>query len=175
MAPVIRISEELYGKLEKLAVGFDNPSNVIERLLEENRRMDDAGPSARPALPLSRRGEITREMANLTCKLGDKVYLGEMRPQDALKKLAEIGMNSASAAMYLTAYRSMLIGEVFKRGVSLANSQRMFEHIKKVYGKNGVRKAIKAYELHLKELERIGYSRRTRSKRAFLVQMRGWL
>lgn len=33
MSPVIRISDELYKKLEKLAVGFDTPTSVIERLV----------------------------------------------------------------------------------------------------------------------------------------------
>jgi hypothetical protein len=51
----------------------------------------------------------------------------------------------------------------------------MFEHIKKTYGKNGIPKGIKSYNLHLKELEAAGYGKRTRSKRAFLSQMRGWL
>lgn len=34
MMPVIRISENLYTRLSKYAQGFDNPSNVIERLLD---------------------------------------------------------------------------------------------------------------------------------------------
>ena len=32
--PVIRISDELYRKLEAMATGFDSPQNVIERLIE---------------------------------------------------------------------------------------------------------------------------------------------
>jgi len=34
MSPVIRISDSIYKRLEKYAVGFDAPSNVIERLIE---------------------------------------------------------------------------------------------------------------------------------------------
>lgn len=34
MTPVIRISDKLYAQLESLAIGFDTPSNVIERLAE---------------------------------------------------------------------------------------------------------------------------------------------
>ncbi|WP_157976419.1 hypothetical protein [Parahaliea mediterranea] len=34
MSQVIRISDELYRRLEALAEGFDTPNNVIERLLE---------------------------------------------------------------------------------------------------------------------------------------------
>lgn len=35
MSPIIRISDELYGRLENHAVGFDTPANVIERALDE--------------------------------------------------------------------------------------------------------------------------------------------
>lgn len=43
MCPVISVSDEVYSKLESLAVGFDSPSNVIERLiyqLEEEGKPD---------------------------------------------------------------------------------------------------------------------------------------
>ncbi len=35
MCPVIRVTDELYQRLERHAVGFDSPSKVIERLLDE--------------------------------------------------------------------------------------------------------------------------------------------
>jgi len=35
MCPVIRISDELYARLESNAVGFDTPSALIERLLDK--------------------------------------------------------------------------------------------------------------------------------------------
>jgi hypothetical protein len=89
MAPVIRVSDELYGKLANLAFGFDTPSNVIERLLDENKSKP-ARPAIQPA-PIrtrpSKRGSVTKEMAMLTCKLGDKSFLGEMRIPDAKKML----------------------------------------------------------------------------------------
>ena len=34
MPPVVRISEEVYSRLEQLAVGFDSPSSVIEKILD---------------------------------------------------------------------------------------------------------------------------------------------
>ncbi len=36
MSPVIRVTPEVYSRLEKYAVGFDNPSNVIEKLLDNH-------------------------------------------------------------------------------------------------------------------------------------------
>ena len=35
MCPVIRVSEELFTRLESHAIGFDTPSAVIERLLDK--------------------------------------------------------------------------------------------------------------------------------------------
>ncbi len=174
MAPVIRVSEELYGQLEKLAVGFDTPANVIERLL--NERKAPPPPLTPTTVQTAQRGKprgITPEMAMLTCKLGDKIFLGQMGLQDGKKKLTDIGMNPASAVMYLTAYSSMLTGRVFKRGMKIADSRRMFNHIMRKYGEDRFRLAIKAYDLHLKELEKDNYF--TGSNRSFLSEMRGLL
>ncbi|MCH1543014.1 MAG: hypothetical protein L7U45_08200 [Alphaproteobacteria bacterium] len=180
MTPVIRISEELYGRLASLAEGFDTPSAVIERLLDNNEPNPPAAPASqsepkpKPHPPAwshaPRRREITPEMVKLTCKLGDKIYIGVLGIQDAKQELVNIGMNPASAAMYLTAYRSMLVGEVFKRGMKIADSRRMFAHIKKKHGMKAFASAIKAYGLHLRELERDGYP--TGSNHRFLGEMK---
>ena len=56
MAPVIRIPEGLYKRLENLAEGFDTPANVIEKLLnqysDDGLSVDDleAIPSKKPQL-----------------------------------------------------------------------------------------------------------------------------
>ena len=173
MAPVIRISDELYNKLAQLAVGFDTPANVIEGLLEKNGSPPEPSPPpAAPVLVQAARGgrRITKEMTLLVIKLGDKVFAGTMGTQDAKEELVAIGMNPASAAMYLTAYAAMLTGRVFKRGMKPADSRRMFDHIYKKYGIERVRLAIKAYGLHLGELEKDGYDVGT--KRSFLVEIK---
>jgi hypothetical protein len=41
MCPVIRISDELFTRLESYAIGFDTPSSVIERLLDEHENIDE--------------------------------------------------------------------------------------------------------------------------------------
>lgn len=48
MSPVIRISDELYGRLENHAVGFDTPANVIERALDEYEKTNQI-PSKNPS------------------------------------------------------------------------------------------------------------------------------
>jgi hypothetical protein len=44
MCPVIRVTDELFDRLESHAVGFDTPSRVIERLLDQHEGVssDDA-------------------------------------------------------------------------------------------------------------------------------------
>ena len=53
MPPVVRISDEVYSRLEQLAVGFDSPSSVIERILDHYERRsnkaDNEEHSLRPA------------------------------------------------------------------------------------------------------------------------------
>lgn len=42
MPPVIRISDNLYARLEQHAKGFDTPASVIERLLDEHEGVDSS-------------------------------------------------------------------------------------------------------------------------------------
>lgn len=42
MSQVIRISDEIYSRLESHAVGFDTPQNIIEKLLDFYETSDDA-------------------------------------------------------------------------------------------------------------------------------------
>lgn len=48
MSQVIRISEELYKRLENHANGFDTPSNVIERVLNLYEGVTDASSDTKP-------------------------------------------------------------------------------------------------------------------------------
>jgi hypothetical protein len=45
MAPVVRIPNSLYSRLEKHAKGFDSPINVIERLVDHYDHCDTKAPS----------------------------------------------------------------------------------------------------------------------------------
>ena len=40
MCPVIKVSDELFARLESCAIGFDTPSAVIERLLDKYENID---------------------------------------------------------------------------------------------------------------------------------------
>ncbi|MCK4946441.1 MAG: hypothetical protein KAS59_09285 [Alphaproteobacteria bacterium] len=67
MCPVIRISDELYSRLESLVIGFDTPTNVIERLLNEKgikkmppQILKDEKLSVRPDLPASEFQKMNR-------------------------------------------------------------------------------------------------------------------
>ena len=55
MCPVVRISVNLYARLEKHAKGFDSPASVIEKLLNyydgENTSIEDSTTNAMSAKP----------------------------------------------------------------------------------------------------------------------------
>jgi hypothetical protein len=42
--PIIRITDDLYQRLESLASGFDTPARVLERLLDEHYPLQDGNP-----------------------------------------------------------------------------------------------------------------------------------
>ena len=46
--PVIRISDELFSRLEAYAVGFDTPAAVIERLLNEHKNKANSMETSKP-------------------------------------------------------------------------------------------------------------------------------
>lgn len=46
MSPVIRVSDDLFARLESHAQGFDSPANVIERLLNSFEGIEDNAPTA---------------------------------------------------------------------------------------------------------------------------------
>lgn len=70
MPPVIRVNENLYQELEKLAVGFDTPTNVIERLVNfyhQNRKGDELPPIDKPAESKAGRIYDNAEIQRLIC------------------------------------------------------------------------------------------------------------
>ena len=70
MSPVIRVNDPLFEELEKLAVGFDTPANVIERLVNfysQNRVGKELPPLNKP--PKSKAGRLydNAEIQRLIC------------------------------------------------------------------------------------------------------------
>ena len=113
MTPQIQVSEELYSRLEKLAVGFDAPEGVIERLADaalkanqikasnSNRADNDTATDSRDKKKRVQPKRITEAMASQACRLGDQLYSNRMSEETARRALVDMGMNSSSAHIYL--------------------------------------------------------------------------
>ena len=156
MAPVIRISENLYEKLARHAEGFDKPENVITKLLqtyESSHPQKKESPI--PLFPEEKsKGQITDEYIEACCTYGKLVCNEMCKIQDAKEKIGKMGMNKSSAYMYLTAYRSMRHGEVFKRNISSKAMSFFLDHIRLKHGSAGLEKAIRSAELNVDYLRK---------------------
>lgn len=157
----IIISNNLYARLESMAVGFDTAERVIERLVaqaeagDNTPRADLSKISAmqnEPSQVTKRKikpREITNAMAEEACKLGNQMAEGIIVQEYAKKRLADMGMNSSSAHIYLYNFVAMRQGKVFKRSMKLADIEMFLEYILEIHGKQGLRIALRAYEQHV--------------------------
>lgn len=164
MAPVIRVSDELYTELESMAVGFDTPAAVIERLMDAHRSNNDVRREPLPAntdMPMpkkSGRKKITETMALKAGKLGEQMFQGNLLNEAAKKVLVDMGMNSSSAHIYLYNFVAMRKGKVFKRGMKTEDIGIFLDFIEKRFGDAALAIAAPSLKLHIEYLEALGYS-----------------
>jgi len=102
-------------------------------------------------------GKMTEEMIDTCYEYGKKLLIGKNIQDSADEIYASTGMNRNSAIMYLLAVQSMLEGDVFKRAISSKALKIFFEKIFNEYGKDGLRKAIKATKLHIEYRRNCGH------------------
>ena len=143
MTQQIQVSEELFSRLEKLAVGFDAPEGVIERLADaalkanqikasnSNRADNDTATDSRDKKKRVQPKRITEAMASQACRLGDQLYSNRMSEETARRALVDMGMNSSSALIYLYNFVAMMNGKVFKRSMKIADIRSYFMYIEK--------------------------------------------
>jgi len=84
MCPVIRVSDELYRRLELYAVGFDTPSSVIERLLDKYEDIDknvksnvDSNDKTRIQEPIN----ISKQKSDTSTRTNSKPFLSANFPE----------------------------------------------------------------------------------------------
>ncbi len=100
--------------------------------------------------------KTTDEMIETCYEHGKKAY---DNPDADIKEFAnevsqKTGMNKSSAVIYIYVAKSLLKGEIFKRVVSSAALRKYLDNILLEYGKNGLRKALTATELHIEYLKK---------------------
>jgi len=84
MSPVIRIPDEIYKRLESLAVGFDTPYSVIERLLEfyestnQIGHVDKVNPSdSSSSINSSNKSSRNKKSRNIKLEKALKIAIGK--------------------------------------------------------------------------------------------------
>lgn len=174
MAPQIQVSEELFARLERLAIGFDTAERVIERFVDNVSKTSAIKLGRRePPVIQNKRvvpRKITRATASRACRLGDELYAGDITQETAKKILSEMGMNSSSAHIYLYNFVAMMNGKVFKRSMKIADIAMFLDYIRQQHGKRAFRSALNSFEQHILYAEAKGYS--TIKKRALLIDMK---
>lgn len=176
MAKMIEISDELYEQLAGLAVRFDTPASVIQRLIEAKpilpeHRVEVSGPrTGDPALEVKEVKAITFEMANEACRFGDMLEANKVSHDEARESLVKIGMNRSSAHIYLYNFLALRRGKVFKRGMKVSDIELFLDYIGTKYGNSALELALEAFERHIVYAERAGVS--SAKKRPLLKTMK---
>ena len=154
----IRVSDDLYKKLESLAVGFDTPQNVIERLVEKVEGIDTEEIRIK-----QERGQQSKRIP-LNLDVIKQVYLlakdafeqkgDRYDVRDTLVK--DAGMNPASAMMCVQALFGMMKGECYKRSINGTATEYFLEMILADYGQEALKTALSSVYEHIEYYESHG-------------------
>ena len=165
--PVIRITDELYEKLEALAVGFDNPNSVIERLVKNSvvensvkkmKKLDVKPEKQQESTPINQsRRRTTEEVVRQIYPLAKRVFEGECRLNEAGECLVEdAGMNATSATHYLTCFQKMMNGERYKMCVNSTAVEYFLTKIGEDFGQEYLVLALSSLKQHIEYQKQFG-------------------
>ena len=161
--PVIRISNELYAKLESLANGFDTPQNVIERLIAKTEGTNMKQEEPQQGTEITRRSKrttsgITLDVIKQIYPLAKDVFEQRADIYDAHNTLVEdVGMNEATAMIYLQIFQNMMKGECYKRSINGATTEYFLEMILADYGQEAFKTALSSVDKYIKNYESHGW------------------
>lgn len=79
MSQVIRVSDELYHRLESLAEGFDTPNNVVQRLLDFYDRGEESKPKT--SVPVKSLTSIPEDLEIIFSPPSEEVFKRELLKQ----------------------------------------------------------------------------------------------
>jgi len=96
----------------------------------------------------------TPKQVAAACLASSRVYSGSMSRADAILHLSDdIGINSTSANDYIVAYRKLVTGESFLRGMSAEAMEHFLNRILEVHGSTGLANALRSLQLHIERME----------------------
>ena len=147
--PVIRISDTLYARLGKIALGFDTPANVIEKLLNEH---EGVVPVETEIVRSTKK--ITQDVIERTYSLAKDVYAQTMSIADAQAILVDdLKMHDGSARDYINNFQKMMAGECYQRTMNGAATEYYLKNIHSDFERKYLKKALSAVEQHIEYYE----------------------
>ena len=98
--------------------------------------------------------KITTEMTESAYAYSKKVYAGEMRKQEAVRRLVnDLHMNEGSASDYIVNFRKMMDGKKYTRTLNKEATNYFLTKILEDYGVDKLSNAIQAADKHIEYYE----------------------
>ncbi len=149
--PIIRISDAVFKTLESMAVGFDTPQNVIERLIQQTEGVEmmkeETQENQKTGL------DVIKQIYPIAKNVFERKY----NMDDAQSRLVnEVGMNPNSALMYLQAFQKMMEGVGYKRAINGTATRYYLEMIDLDYGRPALIKALSTVDKHIMYYDGLG-------------------
>lgn len=151
MCPVIRISDQLYQKLAEMAVGFDTPANVIERLINQHCPEKNYKKSYKDK---QERRKFTQEIIEEIGHLGKDIYEEKLSIPEAQARMErQFNVHPGSVRMYLENFQKMVAGQCYKRAMNAAATDFFLKEIYAAYGEKALAAALSAVSQHVEYYE----------------------
>jgi 5-methylcytosine-specific restriction enzyme A len=93
---------------------------------------------------------ITANQIAEAYKISKNVYESKMSAKDGIDHLSDIGINPTTASIFISDYKYLRLGLVYKRELSINVTDYFIEHIYLDFQKQGLEQALVAMEYHLK-------------------------
>lgn len=116
----------------------------LEFMDEESNEPIEDDEEEKPVRPERTQHAITEEMIKKSYELAKEVYNYEIEMQDAVSALEDVGMNPASAWMYLDCFSHMMNGECYKRAISIMAMVYYVSKIEDDFGDKYKHRALEA-------------------------------
>ncbi|GAA0742222.1 hypothetical protein [Clostridium oceanicum] len=101
--------------------------------------------------------KITMEMSKGAYEIAKKVYAEELTRNEAKIEINKTtGMNVGSANALITIFLGMMNGEEYKRAFNNDTNRFLLENIRKDYGEESFRNALKAVQKHINYYSTLG-------------------
>ncbi|MDP2814076.1 MAG: DUF4268 domain-containing protein [Erysipelotrichaceae bacterium] len=103
---------------------------------------------------------LTSEISSIAYEVSKKVYEGTLGRGEGKNEIVRVtGMNSASAADYISNFLAMMNGEKYTRTLNEYSTRYFLDHILEDFGKLALQKAVEACKMHADYYATLGYGR----------------